>query len=56
MTASAFLPGPAELAREALIVMGGAIIAAAIIGELPALRAWIKRQWDGTQNPVNPWS
>lgn len=56
MRVPGFIPGPAALAREALIVMGGAIIAAAVIGQVPALRDWIKRQWAGTQNPVNPWS
>ena len=34
--------------REALIVLGGAIIAAAVIGQLPALRDWIKAQWADT--------
>lgn len=48
MTLPAFIPKPAELGREALIVLGGAIIAAAIIGQLPALRDWIKAQWADT--------
>lgn len=43
------IPQPAELARETLIVIGGAIIAAAIIGSSPRLREWIKRQWDGAK-------
>lgn len=47
MRAPAFIPGPVELTREALIVVGGAIIAAAVIGAIPALRDWIKDQWDG---------
>jgi hypothetical protein len=41
------IPKPTEIGREALIVVGGAIIAALIIGQMPGVRAWIKRQWDG---------
>ena len=47
-----FLPTAPELAREVLIVLGGAIIAAAIVGALPSLRAWIKKQWDDTPRPL----
>jgi hypothetical protein len=42
------IPVPAELLREALIVIGGAIIAAAVIGNIPPLKAWIKAQWGDT--------
>lgn len=49
------LPTPPEVAREALIVLGGALLAAAIIGQLPALRAWIKRQWSDAPIPGAPW-
>lgn len=45
------LPRPAEVAREAIIVIAGAVLAAWIIGQAPALRAWIKQQWDGTPRP-----
>lgn len=51
MKAPAFIPRPTDFAREALIVIGGAIIAAAIIGALPPVREWIKRQWDGAPRP-----
>lgn len=43
---SPLIPRPAEIGREALIVLLGAIVAAAVIGQMPSLRAWIKRQWD----------
>lgn len=56
MKVPGFIPGPAALAREALIVMGGAIIAAAVIGQVPALRDWIKRQWADAPNPLGPGS
>lgn len=39
------LPTVPELTREALIVIGGAIIAAAIMSQVPALKNWIKAQW-----------
>jgi hypothetical protein len=42
------IPTPDLLVREALIVIGGAIIAAAVIGQLPSLRDWIKTQWADT--------
>lgn len=48
------IPAPAEIGREALIVVGGAIVAALIIGQVPALRDWIRRQWGGAPNPLNP--
>ncbi len=48
MNLKAALPTPVELGREALIVLGGALIAAAIVGQLPALREWIKAQWGDT--------
>lgn len=47
MRVPAFIPKPTELARETLIVIGGAILAAAIVGAMPTVREWIKRQWDG---------
>lgn len=40
-----------DIGREALIVLAGAIVAAAIIGQLPGVREWIKRQWDATPRP-----
>lgn len=39
------IPTIPEIGREALIVVGGAILAALIIGQIPALRDWIKTQW-----------
>lgn len=54
MTIKAFIPAPSAIGREALIVVGGALVAALIIGNLPAVRAWIKAQWADTPNPLNP--
>lgn len=47
MNLKPMIPRPVEIGREALIVLAGAIIAAAVIGQLPGLREWIKQQWDG---------
>lgn len=41
----AAIPGVPEIAREALIVILGAAVAALVIGHLPALKIWIKEQW-----------
>lgn len=40
-----FLPSGAELAREALIVIGGALIAALIVSRLPGMKQFIKDAW-----------
>lgn len=40
-----FIPSIQEIGREAVIVLGGAILAALIVGQFPALRDWIKTQW-----------
>lgn len=39
------LPSVPEVAKEALIVVGGALLAALIVGQFPAVKAWVKRQW-----------
>lgn len=41
-----FLPTVPEVAREGLIVVGGAILAAVLMSQFPALKAWIKKQWE----------
>lgn len=50
MNIKTFIPGPAEITREALIVIVGALFAAAVIGQMPGVRNWIKAQWDGAQS------
>lgn len=47
MSARAFIPSAPEVGREVLIVVGGAIIAAALVGAFPALRQWLQAQWTG---------
>lgn len=56
MSLKDIIPKPVEIGREALIVIGGAIVAAAIVAYTPALREWIKQKWDGVPNPLNPWA
>lgn len=48
MSVKNIIPAPAEIAREAVIVIGGALLAALIVGQVPAIRQWIKDQWGGT--------
>ncbi|MCZ2495720.1 hypothetical protein GN316_03015 [Xylophilus sp. Kf1] len=48
----AFVPGPVDIVREAMIVIGGAILAALIISNVPPLRDWIKAQWQDTPHPL----
>lgn len=47
MSLKAAIPKPAEIGREALIVIAGALLAALVIGRLPQVREWIKTQWAG---------
>ena len=39
-------PSLPELSREALTVIGGALLAALIVSQLPSVKAWIKKQWE----------
>lgn len=45
MKTPAWAPRWPEVTREALIVIGGAILAAAIMSQFPSVRQWIKDQW-----------
>jgi hypothetical protein len=47
MKIRAIIPKPDSVLREAVIVVAGAVIAAALVGAFPTLRDWIKKQWDG---------
>ena len=47
------IPTPAAIGKEALIVIGGAIVAALIVSQFPALQAWIKAQWGSTPHPFD---
>lgn len=51
MSRPAWVPSVPEIGREALIVIGGAVLAAAIIAAFPSLRQWIKDQWGDTPRP-----
>lgn len=46
------IPSWPEVARETIIVLGGALAAAVIIGNLPAVRQWMKDQWAGSNPSV----
>lgn len=47
------LPSGKEVIKEAIVVLGGAVLAAFIIGQVPQLRTWMKQQWGGS-NPSVP--
>lgn len=47
-----FLPSLPELGRETLIVLGGALVAAFIVGQFPAVKNWIREQWGDTPRPL----
>jgi hypothetical protein len=39
------IPTMPEIGREAIIVLAGAIVAAAVMSQFPTLKNWIKAQW-----------
>ena len=39
-----WLPGPHEVVREGIIVLGGVILAAFVLSRLPTLKAWVTQQ------------
>lgn len=41
------MPTANQVIREAVTVVAGAVLAAAVIGAMPGLREWIKKQWAG---------
>ena len=45
------MPTFTEVGREALIVIGGAVLAALVISQIPSLRDWIKTQWQDVPRP-----
>jgi hypothetical protein len=43
-----YIPTLPQLSREIITVMVGAIVAAAIINQIPSLKAWIQEQLGNT--------
>lgn len=41
----AFVPPLDAIARETIVVLFGALLAALIVGQLPGVKAWVKAQW-----------
>ncbi len=48
MSAPKLLPKWQDIGKEALIVIGGAIVAAVVISQFPAVKEWINKQWGDT--------
>lgn len=46
------IPTVPEVARETLILLGAAVLAALIVGQLPALRQWMRDQWGVAPMPL----
>lgn len=49
----AVLPSTSEVLRESLVLIGGAILAALILSQLPKLRSWITDNTRGTDCNCN---
>lgn len=45
------IPSGSEVVREGLIVLGGALLAAFVIGRIPQLRDFIRANWWPDQAP-----
>lgn len=43
------IPSAPEFMREALIVIGGAVLAALVLSKIPALRAYIQKNVSGCE-------
>lgn len=54
MSMKSIIPSAPEIGREALIVIGGAVLAAVIMSQVPSLQNWIKSMWNGTPHPLDP--
>jgi hypothetical protein len=39
------IPTVPEVTREAIIIIGGALLAALVMSQFPGVKAWIKQQW-----------
>ena len=39
------IPSATEIGREAIIVIGGALLAAMIVAQFPQIKDWIRAQW-----------
>lgn len=44
MAAARIVPRAPEVVREALIVIGGAVLAALLVSQVPALKRWLQQQ------------
>jgi hypothetical protein len=52
MSAPKIVPRWQDIGKEALIVIGGAIVAALIISQMPGVKAWINKQWGDTPKGI----
>lgn len=45
MNLKSLIPTPTEFGREALILIGGALIAAFLMRQLPSVRTYVREAW-----------
>ena len=41
-----------DIGKEAIILLGGAIVAAYVIGQFPQVKTWIQSQWGGANQKL----
>lgn len=41
-----------DIGKEAVILLGGAIVAAFVIGRFPQVKTWIQAQWGGANQKL----
>ncbi|MCV2361660.1 hypothetical protein LNV08_22065 [Paucibacter sp. TC2R-5] len=46
MKAGSLMPSGPAVVREAVTVIAGAVLAAFVMYQFPAVKAWVKRAWE----------
>jgi hypothetical protein len=41
-----------EIGKEAIVLVGGAIVAAYVVGQFPNLKKWIQDQWGDANRKI----
>lgn len=54
MSAGGFIPTPQEFVREAIIIIGGSVLAVLVFNALPEFKAWVLAGLPSKQNAPVP--